>query len=1148
MRVRHCHELTNTSIAMLLAHLALLACLSGCSSGTQTGPLPDFTLSVTSASLSVQPGASVSASLLATGENGFTSQVNVQVSGLPAGVSVSPSPITLTPGTTQQITLSASSSATPSSATLTFTGTSGTLTHTTQAALAITKPADFSLSASPGTVTIQSGTSSSATLSATSTNGFSSQINVVVSGLPAGVTLSPSPITLMPGTPTQLTLSADPTASPSTATLTFTGTSGSLTHSATESLSVIARISSNTPPSRMRYVRTDATTEYAGWVNPHWIVYNPPTNRFFVTDPSTNRVYALDAGTQTVIGTIIVPGAFGIDDTPDHSTLYVGTQIGDVYALDPVGMTVTKRFLSGAIGPSGFLTYSALVMADGRLALLGGQGGIPSVDGYTAFAIWNPADNSISVHSNLCLNIGVFTRTPDRSKLVMASIDEPAGLCEFDEATGAENSVTPFTGFINHFALSPDGNWIVVAEYLGLALVFDAHTLTQVNQFNVAGDTSSAGDFFVGPDSKTLFTTADSVVYAYDISTGQQVGWLPNIVVEPTAGGLDVGPISGPNIQAIDGTGLLAGPLEEGVGFLDSAMLRAGAVGSMFTNNYLSPATGPINGETQTSWTFVGPLAVTQVTFGSQMASNLSVSSGILSVTAPPGAPGPADVYAVASDGGIQLLPDAFSYGPTVLELSPNMATVDGGTGFVYGYGLGPVNSTTVPRDLAVTVGGQAASVAAFNSNAYNLLSPPFPLQSAQYTIPPGIVGPADVTVSTSSGSVTVPQAVTYLPAIKQLPLPGAALAQGVYDPLRDLYYFTDKASVRVFSKTTGSWVSSIPVPAVGSNERLWGISLSPNGQILAIADVLGQAIDVLNPGAPSVVKAFLVPQAVLTRQPAGVAVTDAGVVYFISVVTNGTGISHVSKLDTTTGQFTDYPIQNGNFGDYYLRAVYSPLKSLVYLIDSGSIWAINTSTNTVSNPTVFAPSQVGNDELSLSGDQTRLSGSTFLYDSSLNAESYMTQNFREGMNISYVYGQKLSADGRLLFQPAVSGLDVFDGRVGSLLARITLPINLSPNYDALVTDGKDNTLVAITGAGGDGVAVIDLSAIPVPPALPYVATLPLEGHSFAMPSHPTTQTALPLSRLSRRSTPAFKRSVPHVTTRKLLECCPAPAYPAPHR
>jgi hypothetical protein len=31
---------------------------------------------------------------------------------------------------------------------------------------------------------------------------------------------------------------------------------------------------------RTKYVRTDATTEYFAWVNSHWTVYSPTTNRF----------------------------------------------------------------------------------------------------------------------------------------------------------------------------------------------------------------------------------------------------------------------------------------------------------------------------------------------------------------------------------------------------------------------------------------------------------------------------------------------------------------------------------------------------------------------------------------------------------------------------------------------------------------------------------------------------------------------------------------------------------------------------------------------------------------------------------------------------------------------------------------------------
>src|SRR5438093_10489288 len=104
------------------------------------------------------------------------------------------------------------------------------------------------------------------------------------------------------------------------------------------------------------------------------------------------------------------------------------------------------------------------------------------------------------------------------------------------------------------------------------------------------------------------------------------------------------------------------------------------------------------------------------------------------------------------------------------------------------------------------------------------------------------------------------------------------------------------------------------------------------------------------------------------------------------------------------------------------------------------------------------------------------------------------------------------------------------DGRLGTLLTRIALPITLSPNYDALVSDGKDNILVAITGTNGDGVAVIDLGSIPEPPPLPYDRKVPLQRESFTPTNPPPMPAAPPSSPAARRSAPRLMRTVPHVT------------------
>ena len=109
---------------------------------------------------------------------------------------------------------------------------------------------------------------------------------------------------------------------------------------------------------RTRYLRTNTVTEYFQWLNTHWAIFNPPTSRFFVTDPESNQIFVFDPASETKIATIPVPGAFGIDDMPDHSTLYVGTLIGDVYSIDPVTMQVKQRYLASQIGPHGFQAWS----------------------------------------------------------------------------------------------------------------------------------------------------------------------------------------------------------------------------------------------------------------------------------------------------------------------------------------------------------------------------------------------------------------------------------------------------------------------------------------------------------------------------------------------------------------------------------------------------------------------------------------------------------------------------------------------------------------------------------------------------------------------------------------------------------------------
>jgi len=210
----------------------------------------DFTLTATPASISLVPsGGGQQISVNAVPANGFTGMVNVAIAGLAAGVTAQPTTLSLTPGTAQTVTVTAGSSAAAGSAILTFTGTSGALSHSATVAAAIAAPPpDFTLTLSPASVTIVAGAAGAAvSVTATAVNSFTSTVAVAITGLPAGVAANPTTLSLAPGVAQSTTLTAALTAASATSTVTFMGTSGSLSHSATLALTVQAAPMTNAP-------------------------------------------------------------------------------------------------------------------------------------------------------------------------------------------------------------------------------------------------------------------------------------------------------------------------------------------------------------------------------------------------------------------------------------------------------------------------------------------------------------------------------------------------------------------------------------------------------------------------------------------------------------------------------------------------------------------------------------------------------------------------------------------------------------------------------------------------------------------------------------------------------------------------------------
>jgi hypothetical protein len=194
-------------------------------------PAPDFSLGATPSIRTV--GGTVSSTtynVTITPINNFNSPVTLSASGPLIGAlgTFSPNPAT----TSSTLTVSIMSNTPAGTYTLTLTGTSGGLSHSTTVTLVVN--ADFSISASPTSRTIGQGGSTTYTITIKALNGFTAPVSFSVSGNPSGSTVgfSPNPATIS----SVLTVSnATPTG---TYTLTITGVGGGKTHTVTVTLVV----------------------------------------------------------------------------------------------------------------------------------------------------------------------------------------------------------------------------------------------------------------------------------------------------------------------------------------------------------------------------------------------------------------------------------------------------------------------------------------------------------------------------------------------------------------------------------------------------------------------------------------------------------------------------------------------------------------------------------------------------------------------------------------------------------------------------------------------------------------------------------------------------------------------------------------------
>ncbi len=197
--------------ALCLTFLAA-ACSGSDSEGTGPDPDPDpdptLSVSVQPTSLQLEQGESGTLTVTLARGGGFAGAVTLAASGLPAGVTIGGA--TVASGATQaQLTVQASSNASPGAATVTIQANGAGVSANATVALQIDeKPVGtFALALAPSEVELTQGATAEVAVTLDRSGGFAGSVELAVTGAPTGLTAALGSTTLS-GDATELVLTA----------------------------------------------------------------------------------------------------------------------------------------------------------------------------------------------------------------------------------------------------------------------------------------------------------------------------------------------------------------------------------------------------------------------------------------------------------------------------------------------------------------------------------------------------------------------------------------------------------------------------------------------------------------------------------------------------------------------------------------------------------------------------------------------------------------------------------------------------------------------------------------------------------------------------------------------------------------------------
>jgi hypothetical protein len=440
-------------------------------------------------------------------------------------------------------------------------------------------------------------------------------------------------------------------------------------------------------------------------------------------------------------------------------------------------LRLKARYLLGSLTPLPGTIFNrpveVLSLANGKCMVRLRQ----RVSSEALLALWDPVTNALTDLTSTAplvfqQGVGVLARSGDHSKILAAPNDSSGELAVFD--TAGNLAVAPQTlgaGLIVRVAAKQDGSrFAVVFESNGSIqlLLLDAalNTIGSYPAVNIHGITFSrdGSRVLVGESS-----SGPSFVTVLDGHTAQLIGRVSDISIQGVSS----------EIEESDESQLLFGLSNRGVSFIDAATpaVLPSPVPALAAAPSLQPSEGSITGGTSVVLEGQNFSSPAQLRFGNVLASNVAVSGSTqISANSPARVSnGPVGVTALFDNGWVAFAPDAFSYGPQILQILRNAGASGGGDSVqIYGYGFGSdATKITVKIGGASTPVQKVESVSGIASSLGLDSTYPFSLQRITLQTPAGSSGKADVLVSAPAGSTTSAKTFQYLRSVQSYSKPG---------------------------------------------------------------------------------------------------------------------------------------------------------------------------------------------------------------------------------------------------------------------------------------------------------------------------------------------------------------------------------------